>query len=82
MNLRLRAFNFINNGSKNIRLKSSYLLRVMKRLDEFNEEVNGRLESEEYMQIVRKPFRSWDKSDTQEKKELISKIPLLLSAEC
>jgi len=50
------------------------LLRVMKRLDEFKEEIDERLESEEYMQIVRKSFRSWDKSDTQEKKELIRKL--------
>ena len=50
------------------------LLRVMKRLDEFKEEINERLESEEFMQIVRKSFRSWDKSDTQEKRELIRKL--------
>jgi hypothetical protein len=50
------------------------LLLVMKRLDEFSEEVNERLESEEYMQIVRKSFRSWDKSDTQEKRELVRKL--------
>lgn len=50
------------------------LLRVMKRLDEFKEEIDERLESEEYMQIVRKSFRSWDKSDTQEKRELVRKL--------
>jgi hypothetical protein len=50
------------------------LLRVMKRLDEFTEQVNERLESEEYIQIVRKSFRSWDKSDTQEKRELVRKL--------
>ena len=50
------------------------LLRVMKRLDEIKEEINERLESEEFMQIVRKSFRSWDKSDTQEKRELIRKL--------
>jgi hypothetical protein len=50
------------------------LREVMKRLDEFPEEINARLASEEYLQIVRKSFRSWDKSDTQEKRELIRKL--------
>jgi hypothetical protein len=50
------------------------LLTVMKRLDEFPEEINNRLESEEYLQIVRKSFRSWDNSDTHEKRELIRKL--------
>jgi len=50
------------------------LLQVMKRLDEFNDEINNRLESEEYMKIVRKSFRSWDKADTQDKRELVRKL--------
>lgn len=50
------------------------LIQVMKRLDEFPEEINERLESEEYLQIVRKSFRSWDNSDTQEKRDLIRKL--------
>ena len=36
------------------------LMQVLERLDEFPAEVNERLESEEYLQIVRKSFRSWD----------------------
>jgi hypothetical protein len=50
------------------------LVSVMQRLDEFPEEINSRLESEEYLQIVRKSFRSWDNADTQEKRELIRKL--------
>lgn len=50
------------------------LLEAMKRLDEFPEEINTRLESEEYLQIIRKSFRSWDNSDTHEKRELIRKL--------
>jgi hypothetical protein len=50
------------------------LISVMTRLDEFPEEINGRLESDEYLQIVRKSFRSWDNADTHEKRELIRKL--------
>lgn len=53
---------------------SEILIDVVKKLDEFNEEVNERLESEEYLQIVRKAFRVWDNSDTIEKRELIKKL--------
>jgi hypothetical protein len=50
------------------------LASVLKRLDEFPEEINQRLESEEYLNIVRKAFRIWDTSDTLEKKEIIRKL--------
>lgn len=50
------------------------LYQVIKRLDEFSEEIDNRLESEEYLQIVRKSFRIWDNADTEEKRELIRKL--------
>ena len=50
------------------------LANILKRLDEFPEEINTRLESEEYLTIVRKAFRIWDNSDTHEKKEIIRKL--------
>jgi hypothetical protein len=50
------------------------LVEVAKRLDEFTEEIDERLESDEYLQIIRKAFRSWDNADTFEKKDLIRKL--------
>ena len=50
------------------------LTNVLKRLDEFPEEINARLQSEEYLGIVRKAFRLWDTSDTMEKKDIIRKL--------
>jgi len=47
---------------------------ILKRLDEFPDEINARLESEEYLNIVRKSFRIWDNSDTQEKKDIIKRL--------
>lgn len=47
---------------------------VLKRLDEFPVEINARLQSEEYLGIVRKAFRLWDTSDTVDKKEIIRKL--------
>lgn len=50
------------------------LVNIAKRLDEFTDDINERLESEEYLQIVRKAFRIWDNSDTFEKRDLVRKL--------
>lgn len=50
------------------------LTSVLKRLDEFPEEINARLQSEDYLGIVRKAFRLWDASDTEEKRDIIRKL--------
>ncbi len=57
-----------------IKLLGETLIDVVKKIDEFNDDINERLESEEYLQIIRKSFRSWDNSDTNEKRELIRKL--------
>lgn len=53
---------------------SETILAILQRLSEFPDEINERLESEEYLGIVRKAFRIWDSSDTFEKKEIIRKL--------
>lgn len=50
------------------------LQEVAKKLDEQTEEIDERLESDEFLQIVKKSFRSWDNADTNEKRELIRKL--------
>ncbi len=47
---------------------------VTTRLDQFGEEVQQRIESEEYLSLVRKAFRVWDEADTKEKRRLIQKL--------
>ena len=50
------------------------LIVIINRLDQFSNEINERLQSEEYLQIVKKAFRTWDNADTFEKKDLIRKL--------
>jgi hypothetical protein len=50
------------------------LVEVIKKLDEFSDDINERLDSEEYLQIIRKSFRTWDNADTFEKRELVRKL--------
>ena len=48
--------------------------QILSRLEKFDEEVQARIESPHYLDLVRKGFRSWDQADTEEKRELIRKL--------
>ncbi|EOG6897066.1 hypothetical protein ACLH3T_002443 [Flavobacterium psychrophilum] len=65
---------WLNEHSEKMKLLGETLMEVVKKLDEFSDEVDERLESEEYLQIIRKSFRIWDNADTLEKRDLIRKL--------
>jgi hypothetical protein len=50
------------------------LADIFSRLDNFGDQIQQRLESPEYLGLVRKTFRSWDEADTQEKKQMLKKL--------
>ena len=50
------------------------LLDVFSRLDGLGEQIQERIESEDYLQLVRKAFRTWDTADTDEKRRLIQNL--------
>ena len=47
---------------------------IVERLEEFGQETQARIESEEYLALVRKAFRAWDAVDTEEKRDLLRKL--------
>lgn len=47
---------------------------IFERFSSFGDEVNTRLESTEYLTLVRKTFRLWDQAETHEKKEMFKKL--------
>jgi len=47
---------------------------VGQRFENLGEQVEERIQSESYLDIVRKSFRSWDKADTNEKREYIRNL--------
>ena len=65
---------WLSEHTEKMRMLGETLIDTAKRLDEFSDDINERLESEEYLDIVRKSFRSWDNADTFEKRELIRKL--------
>jgi hypothetical protein len=47
------------------------LLEMARRLEGFGEAMEERITSEDYLTLVRKTFREWDKADTEEKRRLL-----------
>ncbi len=47
---------------------------ILTRLDTFGEEIKKRIESPEYLAIVRKAFKVWDDADTKDKRDKIKKL--------
>jgi len=50
------------------------LAEILLRLDNLGDEVQERIESPEYLALVRAAFRSWDQADTEEKKQMFKKL--------
>ncbi len=57
-----------------IRELSSALSDVINRLDGFGDDMAARIESPEYLSLVKKAFRSWDEADTIEKRHMLKKL--------
>jgi hypothetical protein len=47
---------------------------IRTRFENFGDEINGRIESEAYLALVRKAFRVWDQADTQEKRRMLANV--------
>jgi hypothetical protein len=50
------------------------LVDIFSRLESFGDEVQERIESPTYLNLVKKCFHSWDEADTQEKKQMLKKL--------
>jgi len=47
---------------------------IASRYESLGPEIEERIQSEEYLDLVRKSFRTWDKSDTDEKRKYVSNL--------
>jgi hypothetical protein len=50
------------------------LASIIERFEDFGEELQERIQSEEYLTLVRRAFRSWDQAETEEKREYIRRL--------
>lgn len=53
---------------------SAELAALTARLETFGEDISERLESEEYLAIIRKGFRTWDQADTDQKRTYVGRL--------
>lgn len=65
---------WLTEHSEKMRKLGETFADIAKRLNEFSDDIDARLESEEYLQIVRKSFRTWDNADTDEKRDFVRKL--------
>ena len=52
----------------------STLQDILSRFETFGEEFQERIQSEGYLALVRRAFRSWDQADTEQKREFIKRL--------
>ncbi|MBI4134821.1 MAG: hypothetical protein HY471_01790 [Candidatus Sungbacteria bacterium] len=57
-----------------MKLLAGTIQEVLSRLDGFGEDVQRRIESQEYLTLVRRTFRSWDEADTDEKRQMFKQL--------
>jgi hypothetical protein len=50
------------------------LIEIVDRLESMGDEIRQRIESEEYLTLVRRAFRTWDQADTEEKRRLVKNL--------
>ena len=50
------------------------LVEIVDRLESLGEDIQSRIQSEEYLALVRRAFRTWDQADTEEKRRLIKNL--------
>ena len=50
------------------------LTEIVQRFDAIGPSIEDRIKSEEYLDVVRKAFRAWDDSDTNEKRKFVANL--------
>jgi len=65
---------WLEEHKKKIKELSATLADIFIRLDNFGDDVKQRIESSEYLALVKKAFRSWDEADTETKKQMFKKL--------
>ena len=65
---------WLKEHQKKILLLGHTLQEIGTRLSSLGDEIEERIQSEEYLSLVRKAFRIWDQADTEEKRRLLSNV--------
>lgn len=67
-------FLWVKEHEQKLKELAATLNDIYGRFSSFGDDINARLESPEYLTLVRKTFREWDQAETHEKKEMFKKL--------
>ena len=65
---------WLEEHSNKIQRLGATLMDIAKRFEALGDQIDERIQSEEYLDLVRKAFRSWDRADTDEKRKYIANL--------
>ncbi|MGD0077488.1 MAG: hypothetical protein ABSB91_02545 [Sedimentisphaerales bacterium] len=65
---------WLNEHQRKIKLLENTLNNIAERFDKLGQQIDERVQSEEYLNLVRRAFRVWDQADTEEKREYIASL--------
>ena len=66
--------NWLEEHQKKLDELHKTLEEINKRFDDFGPEVDARIESPEYLSLVRQAFRTWDQAETEDKRRYIANL--------
>jgi hypothetical protein len=65
---------WLEEHTRKLRRLSETLNYIASRFEKLGDEIDERIQSEQYLDIVRKGFRTWDTADTDEKRKYIANL--------
>lgn len=65
---------WIKEHQEKIRELIETINEILSRLDQFGEDVRQRIESPEYLALVRRAFRTWSEAETSEKRQMLKQL--------
>lgn len=65
---------WVEEHRKKIEILFKTLEDIFSRFENFGEEIQERIDSPEYLNLVRRAFTSWDQADTEEKREMYKRL--------
>ena len=65
---------WLEEHTKKMERLANTLAEVAGRFETLGEQIDDRIQSEEYLELVRKAFRAWDRADTDEKRRYVANL--------
>lgn len=65
---------WLEEHQKKLSRLASTLGEISDRFEKIGEQIHERIQSEEYLDLVRRSFRAWDQADTQEKRQYVANL--------